>query len=383
MINISCGTKFHAFALAEQFEKRRCLNTLYTVYHQKKDRILGRFNSRIDRELIDPHHIKTYPFLAPLFRLRKDPFVNNSYFDKLVSIDLKKKTNYKVFIGWSGMSLKSIQSAKSNHKIAVLERGSSHISHQYALLKEEYDLYGKTFKEDRRVEECELSEYELADYITVPSQFAAQSFLNRGYDASKIFVNNLGVSSLFKKSNQKYPKFVISYVGILSIQKGLIHLFKAIHMLRWPENQYEVWFMGGISEEIGEILPRYARSNWKFFGHVNHNDLSDRLSKCSVLVQPSIQEGLSMVLAQAMSCGVLPIATTNTGGEDIITDGQTGFIVPIRSPQKISEKLNILFEDRSLLYSMQENTSSFAGKFGTWDNYGDRYMEFVSSIITR
>ncbi|MBI1767941.1 MAG: glycosyltransferase family 4 protein [Bacteroidetes bacterium] len=381
MINISCCTKFHAFALAEQFEKRGMLNCLYTVYHEKKNSFLRKFNKRKAPEIIDQRHIQTYPFIAPLFRIVNDPFLINSLFDKLVSQNLSRKKEYKAFIGWSGMSLKSFTEAKKNHKIAIVERGSSHISHQYELLSDEYRVYGKAFKKDKRVEDCELAEYDLVDYITVPSQFAKRSFTQRGFPDSKIFVNNFGVSSFFSPVGSKASKFIILYVGNLSIQKGLIYLFKAMHLLRWPEIQYELWFIGNVSKEIKEIIPSYARSNWKFFGHIDHHELASYISQCSVMVHPSIQEGLSMVLAQVMSCGVVPIATTNTGGEDIISDGENGFIIPIRSPEKIAEKLTLLFEDRVLLNGMQDNARNYARQFTTWDGYGERYANFVRSII--
>lgn len=381
MINVSCCAKFHAFALAEQLEKRGLLHRLYTVYHAKKNSWVGKFNKRKDPEVIDEQHIQTYPVLAPLFRTINDPFFINSLFDSLVSKSLSRDHDYKAFIGWSGMSLKSFTQAKKDNKITIVERGSCHISQQYELLSDEYRAYGKTFIKDKRVEDCELAEYDMADYITVPSLFAKKSFIDRGFDDSKLFVNNFGASSFFAPTGSKPAKFIILYVGTLSIQKGLIYLFKAMQLLGWPESQYEVWFIGTVTNEIKEIIPVYSKPNWKFFGHVAHHELPSYISQCSVMVHPSIQEGLSMVLSQVMSCGVVPIATTNTGGEDIISDGENGFIVPIRSPEKIAEKLSLLFEDRQLLAQLQKKAAHHAATISTWDNYGDRYANFIHSII--
>ena len=38
-----------------------------------------------------------------------------------------------------------------------------------------------------------------------------------------------------------------------------------------------------------------------------------------------------------MACGCPLISSTNTGGEDLFTDGVEGFVVPIRSPEAIAE----------------------------------------------
>jgi len=317
-----------------------------------------------------------------LFKFRSDSFANNELFDKLVSKNLGKCFDYDVFIGWSGMSVKSIKVAKEQGKIVVLERGSSHISNQVELLSDEYALYNKKFKIDNRVVQKEIQEYELADFITVPSLFARQSFIKREFKTDKMFVNNFGSSSFFEPVKAKNRKFIILYLGGLTIQKGLIHLFKALELLKWKQTDFEVWFIGKISEDIKELIPQYRRENWKFFGHINHYELPKMVSECSVMVQPSIQEGLSMVLPQAMSCGVPVIATTNTGGEDIVTNGFNGYIIPIRSPKAIADRLNILFEDNVLLKSMQENAIMFSKKIGTWDNYGDRYVAFLQKIVS-
>ena len=62
-------------------------------------------------------------------------------------------------------------------------------------------------------------------------------------------------------------------------------------------------------------------------------------SQGSVLVLPSIEEGLALVQAQAMACGLPVIATTNTGAENLFSDSVEGFIVPIRNPVAIRDKV--------------------------------------------
>ena len=66
------------------------------------------------------------------------------------------------------------------------------------------------------------------------------------------------------------------------------------------------------------------------------------MSSSHVLVLPSVEEGLALVQAQAMACGCPLISSTNTGGEDLFSDGVEGFLVPIRSPEAIAERLQQL-----------------------------------------
>jgi glycosyltransferase involved in cell wall biosynthesis len=379
MISVSCSTKFHAFALAEQLERHKILNHFYTIYTSKKDKWISQFNKRIDSEKIGIEKFVTFPLLAPVARFHRKPFVTNLIFDTLVASKLREDS--RLFIGWSGMSLKSIKRSKQLRTVTVLERGSSHISNQHRLLEEEYKKLGIPFHFDRRVEAQELEEYELTDYITVPSTYAKRSFIERGFSSDKIFVNNFGASSIFFPSEPKDSVFTILYVGGLTVQKGLIYLFEALNKLSLPEKSYKAVFAGTVAEELKPIIAKFAKPHWQFLGHVQPHMLSSVMSRASVMVQPSLQEGLSMVIPQVLACGVPVIATTNTGGEDIITDGKDGFIVPIRSSDAIADKIEMLFANSDLLQTMQENARKRVTHFGTWDAYGDRYRDFVLSKI--
>ena len=55
------------------------------------------------------------------------------------------------------------------------------------------------------------------------------------------------------------------------------------------------------------------------------------MSRSHVMVLPSIEEGLALVQAQALACGCPVIGTRHTGAEDLFSDGNEGFIVPIRN----------------------------------------------------
>lgn len=382
MICVSSSTKLHAFQLAEQLERHNMLSKLYSIYHQKKNPLVARFNSRKDVEKIKLDHVHTFPWLALVMRFKKDPFLTNSFFDSQVAKQLRRNTDYKALICWSGMSIKGIKQAKRDGKVVVLERGSSHIGFQIPLLEEEYARWGFTFKRDNRVIDQEVEEYGLADYITIPSEFVRTTFLQKGISNEKLFKNNFGSTSYFKPTKPKHTKFTILYVGSLSLRKGLPYLFEALQLLKMDPVLYDVWFVGTVQKEIQEMLPRYTKPNWKFLGQVNHYDLPDVISVCSVAVHPSLEEGLSMVIPQLMSCGVPVIATTNTGGADIIEDGVNGYIIPIRSPEVIAEKLSILFHDQLKLAAMQQHAQQYGQQFGTWDQYGDRYVSFLTELIS-
>ncbi len=291
----------------------------------------------------------------------------------------------RVFIGWSVMSLHTINRAKKLGMICILERGSSHIVVQNKILKEEYNHFGKRFSIHPSVIKKELQEYEAADYISVPSNFVGNSFISEGFSAAKLFVNPYGAGQAFihkipPKRNPK-DKFTIVYLGTLSIRKGLLYFFRALEFLKIPEAEYEVLFLGSIDNEIQSTIEKYRKPNWSFMGHVDHYRLPDYLVKCDIGVQPSLEEGLSLVIPQMMACGVPVIVTPNTGGENIIQSNQNGFVVPIRDPRSIADKLEWAYSNPRELQEMKKNVAESILSDFTWEAYGERYSRFLKTIM--
>jgi starch synthase len=98
-------------------------------------------------------------------------------------------------------------------------------------------------------------------------------------------------------------------------------------------------------------------------------------------VLPSIEEGLALVQAQAMACGVPVIATENTGAADLFTDGMEGFIVPIRDAGAIREKLLTLYENPTMREQMGEAALARVRKIGGWNDYGERAADYYRHAL--
>jgi glycosyltransferase involved in cell wall biosynthesis len=77
-----------------------------------------------------------------------------------------------------------------------------------------------------------------------------------------------------------------------------------------------------------------------------------------------------------MACGLPVIATRNAGADDLIVDGQNGFLVPIRSPERIAEKINWFAESRSRVAGMAIAAKKRASEF-TWEAYGDAIVAAI------
>jgi glycosyltransferase involved in cell wall biosynthesis len=376
-IVISLIGRFHAFDLAEQLEKRGYLSKLITTYPKF---LVKRWN-------ISSVNIVSSPLLELINRVKaKIPFFSNEG----ISLLIKRIHTWKVkrelkganiFVAWGGSSLQAIIKAKKLGIPVVLERGSSHHSFQMKILQEENDLFGYNFKPDYYIWERDLLEYELADYISVPSAFVKKSFISYGISEDKLIVNPYGVDlSSFVQIPKKDKTFRIIFCGQISLRKGVQYLLQAFHELQLKDA--ELWLIGAVSPEMEYLVDRFSSEKIIYKGVQPQKELYKLYSEGSVFCMQSIDEGMAMVQLQAMACGLPLICTTNTGGEDLISqDGEEGFVIPIRDVATLKDKITYMYDNPAACEIMGRKAKLRVSTGFTWDDYGDRTVANYKNII--
>ena len=379
-IIISVGGRFHAFNLAKQLLKHGFLERLITSYPKFEVKKHGIPNDKVISILIKELLERSWKKLPVFLRNIYNPqFLIHEIFDRLAS---RKITKSDIFVSWSSFALHSLRRAKKLGAITVLERGSSHMLEQQRILNEEYDKFGlKVQLVHPKIIEKELKEYEEADYISIPSSFVKRSFLKNGVPESKLIQVPYGVDiSAFRQIFKKDSVFRVIFAGGMSLRKGVHYLLQAFSELNLPNS--ELLLIGSINKEIKPFFKKY-KGKYRWIGHIPQKELYEHYSQGSVFVIMSIEEGMAMVQPQAMACGLPIIATTNTGGEDIIRDGVDGFIIPIRDVEILKEKLTYLYENLEICRQMGESAKQRVGQGFTWDDYGDKIIMIYENILSK
>lgn len=101
----------------------------------------------------------------------------------------------------------------------------------------------------------------------------------------------------------------------------------------------------------------------------------------SVYVQPSINEGWGIPVGEAMSYGIPVIVTNETGAADMVTDGVDGFIIPIRDPDAISEKIRYFYDNPGEIKRMGDNARLKSLDY-SWDKFEERYKMFWTKLYS-
>ncbi len=377
-VHVASGGRFHAFDLARELNRRGYLSRFYTGY--PKWRVGG----------IPGKGVASFPWLiAPMLLLKQRglqqlgdrlQWFSTEAFDRWVCLRLGL---CDVFHFLSSFGLHAQRVAKQRYgALTICDHGSTHILLQDRLVREEFGRWGIPYRPlyDRRIIERELQEYDEADLVIVPSTVAYESFVELGTPEHKLRKLPYGVDlRIFRTVPKVDDVFRVIYVGVLSLQKGIPYLLEAMAPLsRLP--RFEVCLVGGVLEDVQRFLRKYE-GTFRALGRVPRHQLYRYYSQASVFVIASIQEGLATVQLQAMACGLPVIATTSTGAEDLFADGVEGFIVPIRDPEAIREKVLYLYKHPEVRSEMGKAALRRVQALGGWDTYGALLVETYRAAL--
>lgn len=270
-----------------------------------------------------------------------------------------------VLIALGCIYTKSIKKAKSEGSVTILEWGSKHIIEQ---LKN----FGRLEIYPKKQLASDLHEYEIVDYISIPATHVKESFLKHGVAENKLLVNPYGVSL-----NQFSPticsnEYDLICVGGWRYEKGSDLLVEVCR-----KYGYKLLHVGAI---INMEFPE--DSNFTHIDPVDQSCLIEYYRKCKVFILPSRSEGLSLVQAQAIACGLPVVCSKETGGIDLrdqITDKE--WIIEMADFE--IDTLHNCIEKALTLSNTQFAERNYTGNEISnlsWAAYGKRYSDNLKKI---
>lgn len=285
------------------------------------------------------------------------------------------KSPFDVVHMFSGVAEELLLDGHLHCRLTQIVRGSAHIRYQDELLREEEERCGARL--DRPTEwmiEREEREYALADQIVVLSTFARNSFLRSGVAPEKLRLVPLGVGYEKFRPNREMMEARIRRIeggcplrvlttGNISLQKGLADYVEAVRVL--AGSPFEFSIVGNVTADSQRFFDG-VRDLVCLRQRVFENQLPEVYAEHDVFLLPTIHDGFAAVLAQASANGMPVITTANCSGPDIVEDGRTGWIVPIRRADQIVEKLTWCHEHRAELAEMAMQTTKRA-KALSWE----------------
>ncbi len=169
-------------------------------------------------------------------------------------------------------------------------------------------------------------------------------------------------------------------------RKGIRYALDAFEQLcNATERAVELTIAGGDGDAAQALRAQAAkldaRTHIRFVGHLDREALRDAYRNAHIFVLPSLNEGMSNNMLEALASG-LPVIITRTGGSEIVTDGREGIIVDRANANAIYKAMLRLVEDDALRDAMAHAARQRAEKL-SWTAVADAYEKLYYDIANR
>jgi alpha-maltose-1-phosphate synthase len=340
-----------------------------------------------------PQLVYLFPFgeLCHLSLVRLRPFAKragqiirwrNRRFDKIVERTIRFQKPAGI-ICYDTCALRAFKAAADLGALCILDQSIGHVRTAVQLMREESELHPE-FADSMPIDlpewflaQCS-AEALLADVILIGSQYARDTMVAHGVDASRIAIVPYGADiERFRPAPHRHAKrFRVLFVGQLSQRKGIKYLLEAVRALAIPE--LELVLVGGVVGSGSGLVP--YRDHFKHIPNVPHVDVQKYFQNADLFVYPSLHEGSAIAIYEALASGLPVITTANSGS--VVRDGSEGFIVPIRDIAALKDKILLLYENRKLREEMGRNARALATQF-TWQAYRTKLCSLVKDTLAR
>jgi len=214
-----------------------------------------------------------------------------------------------------------------------------------------------------------------ADAITAISKESSNYYSNLGYDVNQI-PNGIDLSSFEQESDRRFDKQVI-YAGRLSKEKGTETLLKICNNL---DDDVDLLIVGEGPEQEKFMNIDSKKKNIHYLGFQNHEKTISLIKGSDILIQPSLSEGISTTLLEAMACKTCIIASNVGGNLELIKNQESGILIEPTNDKLFNKSIHDLIQDKPLREKLSESAFDKIKQYD-WKYVGQKYLELYESLL--
>ncbi len=223
-------------------------------------------------------------------------------------------------------------------------------------------------------EKYEINTLSWADAITTISKESSEYYSNYGYNVNQIS-NGINLSNFEQEPNRLYNKQII-YAGRLSKEKGSETLLEICNQLNDDIDMIII----GDGPEKQKFLDIKSKKNIHYIGTQSHEKTLSLIKGSDILIQPSLSEGISTTLLEAMACRT-SIITSNVGGNlELIINQETGILLEPKNSKLFLKTIDELIQNEFLRKKLTESAFDKVKKYD-WKNIGKKYLTLYESLL--
>lgn len=227
--------------------------------------------------------------------------------------------------------------------------------------------------------------------------------------AAAVVPNSVGLESLAKQSAPK-QSFTIIENGVdirrfipdpakrpegefiitpgasrVTERKGLKYLIEAVAMLapKYSEIRLKIMGEGSARPNLETLVKeRGIAERVVFLGRIPREETAPYYQEASLFVLPSLNEGMSNAMLEALASG-LPIIATPTGGTaELVEEGKNGMVIPEKSAEAIATAIEKFLQDKDLATTYGAESRKRAEAQG-WDKIAQNFKDLLAQSIKK
>ncbi|MEO7045368.1 MAG: glycosyltransferase family 4 protein [Ferruginibacter sp.] len=201
-------------------------------------------------------------------------------------------------------------------------------------------------------------------------------------------ISNAISSSFFNLKGKAKTENLLLYIGVLNERKNILLLLKALSALREKQINYKLTVLGGfVDKEYEEIILNYINAHKlnalvEMKGWANQSEVQRYIEMADILVLPSRQETLPMVIAECMAASKPVIASDVGGISEMVINKTSGLVFINEDLNDLEKALEKLYNNDTEIKEMGINANKIALEKYHCDTIADKTISFYKKILT-
>ena len=184
---------------------------------------------------------------------------------------------------------------------------------------------------------------------------------------------------------EKADCLIFAVIGAVCPNKAQDIFIQAVKLLS-PEERgnVEFWIVGNTGSDIyGNQIKESASKDAliKMTGQLTRSEMHRLYAKIDVVVCPSLEDSLPIVVTEGMMYGKACIVSEGTGAADYISDGENGFICKKNETTSLCEKMRWIIKNKERLHIIGEKARETYEKFFTMESFGERLESAIQDTM--
>ena len=205
----------------------------------------------------------------------------------------------------------------------------------------------------------------------------------------KVITNGVDTEIFYPPQNKNFTKtneVNILFVSRLMLQKGVDTLIKTINVLKERKiNNFKLTIVGEghLKELMFSLIEKYdLREKINYLGWKDLEELPDIYRAADIFILPSVMEGMSSVVLQAMASGLPIVASRVKGFEEILEKNVNGLFAEYNNPGQFANAIEKLIESTELREQMSQKSLE-KSKLFSWESIAKQYLELYEKSLNQ